>query len=81
MKRGIKGNPRDFLGYAADSAMDPLFWIPGEWWISPSVKAGKIMNNTSLRIGEYEDLKKSAVDPYVAVRDGYIQYRENQVKK
>ncbi|MCE5335556.1 MAG: VacJ family lipoprotein [Desulfobacteraceae bacterium] len=74
-------NPRDLIGYAADSAMDPMFWIPAEWWVSPTVKAGKIVNNASLRIGEYEDLKKSALDPYVAIRDGYTQYRNNQIKK
>jgi phospholipid-binding lipoprotein MlaA len=39
------------------------------------------VNGTSLRIGEYEAIKKAALDPYVALRDGYYQYRENKIKK
>jgi len=38
-----------------------------------------MVNRVSLSIGEYEDLKKSAVDPYVAVRDGYSQYRAKKL--
>ncbi|MHC1725139.1 MAG: VacJ family lipoprotein [Syntrophobacteraceae bacterium] len=74
-------NPRDLVGFIVDSAMDPIIWIPAEVWVSPTVKAGKFMNNASLRIGEYEDFKKSALDPYVSMRDAYIQYRDNQIKK
>lgn len=72
-------NPRDLVGYGVDSVMDPIFWIPTDLWVSPTVKVGKIMNNTSLRIGEYEDLKKSALDPYISLRDAYIQYREHEI--
>jgi phospholipid-binding lipoprotein MlaA len=39
------------------------------------------VNRVSLSIGEYEDLKKSSIDPYVAVRDGYSQYREKKVRE
>ena len=39
------------------------------------------MNSTSLRIGDYEALKEAAIDPYVAVRDAYVQYRWKKVKK
>jgi ABC-type transporter lipoprotein component MlaA len=38
-------------------------------------------NEVSLRIGEYEDLTKSAPDPYVAVRDADSQYRANKLKE
>jgi phospholipid-binding lipoprotein MlaA len=39
-----------------------------------------MVNETSLRIGEYEDLKKSAIDPYIALKDAYHQYRQNKIK-
>jgi len=68
-------NPRDFFGFGVDSVMDPLFWIPAEWWVSFSVEAGKFVNRTSLQIGQYEELKKASLDPYIAMRDAYIQYR------
>ena len=38
------------------------------------------VNATSLRIGDYESLKDAAIDPYVAFRDAYIQYRLKKVK-
>ncbi len=74
-------NPRDFLGFGVDSAMDPLFWIPVDWWVSFSAQTGKYINRTSLQIGEYEELKKASLDPYIAMRDAYIQYRAHVVSK
>jgi len=68
-------NPRDFFGFAVDSAMDPLFWAPADWWVSLSAETGKYLNSTSLQIGQYEELKKASLDPYIAMRDAYIQYR------
>jgi phospholipid-binding lipoprotein MlaA len=72
---------RDFFGFLTDSAMDPLFWIPADWWVGFVVETGKFINSTSLRIGQYEDLKKASLDPYVAVRDGYMQYREHLISQ
>ena len=61
--------------------MDPIYYIPSPIWASPVIKFGKIVNNTSLKIGEYEDFKKSALDPYISMRDAYVQYREKEIKK
>ena len=72
---------RDLFGYAVDSVMDPLFWIPADWWVSFSAETGKYINRASLRIGEYEELKKASLDPYVAEREAYIQYREHLSEK
>lgn len=74
-------NFRDFGGYIVDSAMDPTVWIPGPLWASPAIRAGKLLNNSSLRIGEYEDFKKSALDPYVSMRSAYQQYRLKEIAK
>lgn len=74
-------SPREFFGFVVDSGMDPLFWLPAEWWISFSAQTGKYVNRTSLHIGEYEDLKKASLDPYIAMRDAYIQYRQHFVAK
>jgi phospholipid-binding lipoprotein MlaA len=38
------------------------------------------VNDTSLRIGDYEFLKEAAIDPYVALRDAYAQYRQKMVE-
>jgi len=74
-------NVRDLGGYVVDSAMDPIYWLPGPIWMSSAVLSGKMLNNASLRIGEYEDFKKSAIDPYVSLRSAYYQYRTKQIAK
>ena len=68
-------NSRDFFGFAVDTAMDPLVWAPWDWYVSFSIETGKYVNRTSLQIGQYEELKKASLDPYIAMRDAYIQYR------
>ncbi len=73
-------NPRDFFGFAVDSAMDPLVWMPADWWVSLTAETGKYENRVSLQIGQYEELKKASLDPYIAMRDAYVQYRAHLLK-
>jgi len=46
----------------------------------PTLKSQERNNSLSFRLGQYEDLKESALDPYVAFRDAYIQYRRALVQ-
>ena len=39
------------------------------------------LNRTSLRLGEYEALIESVFEPYVAMRDLYIQHRQHRVRE
>ena len=39
----------------------------------------RTINETSLRIGDYEALKAAALDPYAAFRDAYIQNRNSMI--
>jgi phospholipid-binding lipoprotein MlaA len=71
----------DTLGSAGDLFLDPMNYVDMETKYDLAIKAFETVNKTSLRIGEYEDLKKSALDPYVAYRDAYFQYRQSQIKK
>ena len=50
------------------------------WYVGPIVRAYEEVNRTSLRIGDYEALKEAAIDPYVALRDAYVQYRWKKVR-
>jgi len=70
----------DSVGLAGDIVVDPAFYFLN---LKESVeeKSFKTFNNASLSLDDYENLKKSALDPYVAIRDAYIQYRQNKVKK
>jgi phospholipid-binding lipoprotein MlaA len=71
---------RDTVGRAGDYFLDPVNYLDDSE-VSIGAKVLRAENEVSLRIGEYEDLTKSAIDPYVAVRDAYSQYREKKVKE
>lgn len=71
---------RDGIGLAGDYFLDPVSYITPAI-NSMAIRSGERVNDTSLRIGEYEDLKESAIDPYVSFRDVYIQYRNEKVKE
>lgn len=46
-----------------------------------AVTAGEQMNYISLHIGEYESIKKDALDPYAFTRDAYSKNREKKIKE
>jgi len=71
---------RDSIGRAGDFFLDPVSYVePAE--ASIGIRAFDTVNNTSFRIGDYESFKKSAIDPYTALRDVYLQIRKNKIKK
>lgn len=71
---------RDSIGMAGDWFLNPINYIePTE--MSYAVWGFDRVNQTSFRIGEYEALKEASVDPYVAVRSIYLQYREKKIKE
>jgi phospholipid-binding lipoprotein MlaA len=71
---------RDTLGFAGDYFLDPVTYVqPFE--SSFEVRAYSFTNDVSLRIGDYEDFKKDALDPYTALKDAYFQYRRNKIGK
>jgi phospholipid-binding lipoprotein MlaA len=71
---------RGTVGFVGDMYLDPAAWVSidfGEWFV---IRGYEMVNTTSLSLGEYEALKKAALDPYVALRDAYYQYRQNKIK-
>ncbi|HVP80030.1 MAG TPA: VacJ family lipoprotein [Thermodesulfobacteriota bacterium] len=75
-------NLRDTFGFIGDLALDPrtyVFKAPLNYLVA-GAKPMEAINNISFRIGEYEDFKKAALDPYVAVRNAYSQHREQKIK-
>ena len=72
-------SPRDTIGMVADGFLNPFIYID-PWYTSTGAKTVDTINDTSFRIGDYESLRDAAIDPYVAMRDGYVQYRYNKVK-
>ncbi len=72
---------RDTAGWVGGLFVNPLDYILEDWIPNLSARGLNIVNNTSLRVGEYEALKEASLDPYVAMRDAYFQYRKNLVEK
>jgi phospholipid-binding lipoprotein MlaA len=71
---------RDFGGWFGDLYINPLNeYLPLE--VNLSLRAYHMVNDASLRIGDYEDLKAAALDPYVALRDAYYQNRLKKINE
>jgi phospholipid-binding lipoprotein MlaA len=70
---------RGTVGLVGDAVMNPLFWLLDFWPEGLAVRAGTTVNNTSMRIGDYEALKDAALDPYVAIRNAYVQNRNKLI--
>ena len=76
-------SPRDSVGWAADRVLTPTSYVSSEW-ISPEgvgLYAHEKVNYYSFHIGDYETLKGAAIDPYIAMRDAYIQYRKKLIEQ
>jgi len=71
---------RDTMGMVGDIFLDPLTYF-GDYWYAPYSRGINVVNETSLRIGDYESLKKAALDPYVALRDAYYQNRLSKIRE
>lgn len=71
---------RDSVGSLGDYFLNPIHYVE-PWEASIELTAGKTINNTSFRIGDYEALKDAAFEPYEAFRDAYIQYRKKKIKE
>ncbi len=75
---------RDGVGLAGDRFMYPLTYIS-----SSDLTLGEIsgifahekVNDTSFKIGDYESFKESAIDPYVSMRDAFVQHRKKEVEE
>jgi phospholipid-binding lipoprotein MlaA len=75
---------RDGFGLAVDASLNPQTYLAIYVAVAGFVNTGgwvfDKVNEASLSLGEYEDFKKAALDPYSALRDAYYQYRQNKIK-
>lgn len=69
---------RDSVGMAGEIFLNPLYYVePTE--LAYGLGALELVNATSLRIGDYETVKSASMDPYVMIRDFYIQLRKKKI--
>jgi phospholipid-binding lipoprotein MlaA len=84
---------RDGVGLGVDQVLDPISWLePGK--VRYPLSAGEAMNEASMRVryvkqpdgtyklvDDYANLKESFIDPYVGIRNAYIQNRNAKVEE
>lgn len=70
---------RDSAGTVGDRFLNPVSYVePVE--VAVGISAANAVNDSSFHVGEYEAFKEASVDPYIAMRTAYIQYRQNQIR-
>ncbi len=71
---------RDSIGMLGDQFLNPIRYVePAE--VSVGISVGRFTNESSFHLGEYEQFKSAATEPYVAMRQAYIQYRRDQIRR
>jgi phospholipid-binding lipoprotein MlaA len=76
-------SPRDTVGWMGDWLLRPQSYVSSEW-ISPEsvgLYAHEKVNYTSFHLGDYEAIKGAAIDPYIAMRDAYVQFRKKLIER
>ena len=72
---------RDSVGYVGDLFLDPQNYLITSTPVNLAIKSYDQINETSLTLGEYEDFKEAALDPYIASKDAFHQYRQKKIKE
>jgi phospholipid-binding lipoprotein MlaA len=81
------GTARDTVGMVGDYFLNPLNWNLREnlewysWEVATGVTVVSSVNTLPELLSTYDALHKDALDPYIAVRSAYVQYREAAVKQ
>ena len=68
------------IGLVGDAFLDPSNYLSDIRYVL-AVQSYEGINYISLTIGGYEDLKRAAIDPYIAARDAYCQYRRKMIEE
>lgn len=71
---------RDTVGLVGDAFLNPTYYVTPVH-DALAITATDEVNETSLHIGDYEDIIKAAIDPYISIRDAYAQNRQKKVKE
>ncbi len=69
---------RDTVGRVGDLFADPLFYLQ-PWELGAGVSGGLRFNALGDVLPLYEDLNSVALDPYIAMREAYVNFRKSQV--
>ena len=71
---------RDTAAFAGDLILYPL-WDMAPFYTALGIRTYQYLNDASFSIDDYWTLRKGALDPYVALRDAFVQLRNRDVKR
>jgi phospholipid-binding lipoprotein MlaA len=71
---------RDSFGLVADYSLNALPYSEVDIATQITVRGVELVNRMSIVPDVYEDMKKNSLDPYVAMRQAYIDYRRALIK-
>ena len=72
---------RDGIGYVVDLALDPFNYVIFPVAALAGLGVGKRVDERALNLDLYETVEGSTVDLYSAVRNAYLQRRQNAIEK
>ncbi len=70
---------RDTVDIAGRYFLYPPSYL-NPWYTPMAVRGYDAVNDTSLRVGDYEALKGAAIDPYLSIRDAFVQHRKKKIE-
>ena len=75
---------RDGVGLLGDYALNPINWgyfSPGkhDWTMIPP--SANTLRALPAQLSTYDETKRDAIDPYIAIRSAYVQYRAEMEKR
>ncbi|WP_234981218.1 MlaA family lipoprotein [Desulfopila aestuarii] len=73
-------NIRDSVGFVADMQLHPYNYLDLDSEEIIAARSLEFINRLSLKGDSYEELKRISIDPYVATRQAYTDYRRSLIK-
>jgi len=72
---------RDGVGFAADGAMNPLYYYIPFFPDAFGMRVGDTINDRSLNLDLFQGIEESTIDLYSSVRNGYLQRRNRLIRE
>jgi len=72
---------RDGVGRIANGFMDPLYYLDIKLWEYLAIVSYREFAEYAPYAGEYKKFKDMSLDPYTAMRNAYLQFRDRQVRE
>lgn len=72
---------RDGLGKVGNFYLIPYYYFSPSYLLDYGLYTLKEVNFISMHIGEYENFKRAAIDPYISMRSAFYQYREAAIRR